>query len=53
MQVNPANKAKAEVPMGIHQDILEIVNKRILPEVVRVHQMDVPYPAELWVNGTL
>ena len=37
--------------MGIHQDILEIVNKRILPEVVRVHQMDVPYPAELWVNG--
>ena len=35
----------------VHQDILEIVNKRVLPNVVRVHEMNVPYPAELWVDG--
>ena len=37
--------------MRIHQDILEVVNKRVLPDIVRVHEMDVPYPAELWVDG--
>ncbi len=37
--------------MRIHQDILEVVNKRVLRDVVRVHEMDIPYPAELWVDG--
>ena len=37
--------------MQVHQDILEIVNKRVLPNIVRVHEMDVPYQAELWVDG--
>ena len=37
--------------MRIHQDILEVVNKRVLPHIVRVHEVEVPYPAELWVDG--
>ena len=37
--------------MQVHQDILEVVNKQVLPNIVRVHEMDVPYPAELWVDG--
>ena len=27
------------------------MNKQVLPDIVRVHEMDVPYPAELWVDG--
>ena len=37
--------------MKIHRDVLETVNKTVLPQVMRVHEMDVPYPAELWVDG--
>ena len=37
--------------MSIHQDVLNVVNERILPHVLRIHEVDVPYPAELWVNG--
>lgn len=37
--------------MRIHQDILEVVNKQVLPYVLCVHEVDVPYPAELWVDG--
>ena len=37
--------------MQVHQDVLAIVNKTILPQVLRVHEMKVPYPAELWVDG--
>ncbi len=37
--------------MSIHQDILEVVNKRVLPDIICVHEVDVPYPAELWVDG--
>ncbi len=37
--------------MRIHQDILEVVNKRVLPDIIRVHEVEVPYPAELWVDG--
>ena len=44
-------KTKTEVKLRIHQDILEVVNKQVLPDIVRVHEMDVPYPAELWVDG--
>lgn len=37
--------------MQVHQDVLAVVNKTILPQVLRVHEMNVPYPAELWVDG--
>ena len=37
--------------MEVHRDVLEIVNKTVLPNVIRVHGMDVPYPAELRVDG--
>ena len=37
--------------MKVHRDVLETVNKTVLPQVIRVHEMDVPYPAELWVDG--
>ena len=36
--------------MQVHQGILEVVNKQVLPNIVQVHEMDVPYPAELWVD---
>ena len=39
--------------MQVHQDVLAVVNKTILPQVLRVHEMAVPYPAELWVDGVL
>ena len=37
--------------MQVHQDVLAVVNKTILPQVLRIHEMEVPYPAELWVDG--
>jgi len=37
--------------MDVHRDIREIVGRTVLPEVMRVHDMNVAYPAELWVNG--
>ena len=37
--------------MKVHRDVLETVNKTVLPQVIRVHEMGVPYPAELWVDG--
>ena len=36
--------------MQIHQDIRSILDNTILPRVVRVHGMSVPYPAELVVG---
>ena len=37
--------------MQIHPDILRILNETILPNVVRIHDMDTPWPAELWIDG--
>ena len=37
--------------MNVHQDVLETLNKTVLPQVMRVHEMGVPYPAQLWVDG--
>ena len=37
--------------MPVHEDVLIAVNQTILPDVMRVHQTGVPYPAELWVKG--
>ena len=36
--------------MQIHQDIRSILDNTVLPKVVRVHGMAVPYPAELAVG---
>ena len=48
---NAEDTAKTEVELRIHQDILEVVNKRVLPDIIRVHEVEVPYPAELCVDG--
>ena len=37
--------------MRVHQDVMEIMNETVLPQVIRVHDVGVPYPAELWVDG--
>lgn len=37
--------------MQIHRDVSEIVSNVVLRDVVQIHGMEIPYPAELWVNG--
>ena len=37
--------------MDIHRDVSDIVNDLVLRDVVQIHGMDIPYPAELWVGG--
>ena len=37
--------------MGIHTGILQVLNETVLPNVVRIHNMDTPWPAELWIGG--
>ena len=37
--------------MQIHSDILRILNETVLPNIVRIHDMDTPWPAELWIDG--
>ena len=37
--------------MKLHRHVLKTVNKTVLPQVMRVHEMGVPYPAELWIDG--
>ena len=37
--------------MEIHPDILEVLKKRVLPYVIRIQDFDVPWPAELWIDG--
>lgn len=36
--------------MDIHRDVSGILNDLVLRDVVRIHGMDIPYPAELWVG---
>ena len=38
--------------MHIHRDVSDIVNNGVLRDVIQIHGMEIPYPAELWVNGT-
>ena len=33
--------------MGIHRDVANVVNNVVLRDVIQVHGMDIPYPAEL------
>lgn len=37
--------------MEAHPDILEDLKKRVLPYVIRIQDFDVPWLAELWVDG--
>ena len=37
--------------METHPDILEVLKKRVLPYVIRIQDFDVPWPAELWIDG--
>ena len=37
--------------MHIHRDVSDIVNNAVLRDVIQIHGMEIPYPAELWVNG--
>ena len=37
--------------MDIHRDVSDIANDLVLRDVVQIHGMDIPYPAELWVGG--
>ena len=39
--------------MEIHPAILDDLKKQVLPYVFRIHDFDVPWPAELWVDGSL
>ena len=36
--------------MATHPDILSVLNTQILPYVVRIQDMDTPWPAQLWVD---
>lgn len=40
-----------EPKMGIHRDVSDVINKVVLRDVVQIHGMEIPYPAELWVDG--
>ena len=37
--------------MRIHRDVSDIVNNVVLRDVIQIHAMEIPYPAELWVDG--
>ena len=37
--------------MTIHPDTLAVLSTQILPYVVRIQDMDTPWPAQLWVDG--
>ena len=37
---------------GVHPDILEALNNRILPHVIGIQDMDTPWRAQLWVGAT-
>ena len=37
--------------MVIHSDIANVVNGKVLRDVIQIHGREIPYPAELWVDG--
>lgn len=37
--------------MYVHLAVSEIINNQVLRDVIRIPGMDIPYPAELWVEG--
>ena len=38
--------------MNVHRDLSDILNKIVLRDIIQIHGTGIPYPAELWVNGT-
>ena len=41
-----------DTKMHIHRDVSDIVNGKVLRDVIQIHGMEIPYSAELWVDGT-
>lgn len=37
--------------MNVHLAVSEIINNKVLRDVIQIHGMEIPYPAELWVEG--
>ena len=37
--------------MNVHRDVSDIVNNKVLRDVIQIHGMSIPYPAELWKSG--
>ena len=37
--------------MRIHRDVSAVVHNVVLRDVIQIHGMEIPYPAELWVDG--
>ena len=37
--------------MRIHRDVSDVVNNVVLRDVIQIHGMEIPYPAELWADG--
>lgn len=37
--------------MSIHRDVSDIIHNEVLRDVLQVHGMGIPYPAELWIDG--
>ena len=37
--------------MRIHRDVSDVVHNVVLRDVIQIHGMEIPYPAELWVDG--
>ena len=37
--------------MRIHREVSDIVNSVVLRDIIQIHGMEIPYPAELWVDG--
>ena len=50
LQTKPNQRKDAK--MHIHRDVSDIVNGTVLRDVFQIHGMEIPYPAELWVDGT-
>lgn len=39
--------------MNVHPDVSDTIHNEILRDVLQVHGMEIPYPAELWIDGSL
>lgn len=39
--------------MNIHRDVSYILNNEVIRDVLQIHGMGIPYPAELWIDGSL
>ena len=37
--------------MDIHRDVSHVINRVVLRDIVQIHGMEIPYRAELWVDG--